>query len=213
MPLYDATVSIHEGMLLYPGDPPFKLRSLYRVEKGDPFNLCEMSMGTHIGTHVDPPAHYLENAAGVDQIPIEVLIGPGIILDMRGRPCVDRPALEKSALAGHSRVLLKTDNGPRLLQSEFVTDYVYLTEDAAEFLVERGVQLIGTDYLSIERFQTPGAPVHHRLLNAGVLIVEGVNLLEIPPGPCKIYCLPLKIKDADGAPARVLIETALRGAT
>jgi len=93
------------------------------------------------------------------------------------------------------------------MQSEFVTDYAYLTEDGAAFLVDRGVQLIGIDYISIERFQAPGAPVHRTLLDGGVLILEGVNLVEAPTGPCKIYCLPLKIKDADGAPARVLIET------
>jgi len=207
MPLYDATVTIHQGMLLYPGDPPFKLRSLYRLDKGDPFNLCEMSMGTHIGTHVDPPAHYFANGPGVDQIPLGVMVGPGIVLDMRGKPYVDRQALAESPMGAYRRVLLKTDNAERLLQSEFVSDYVYLTEDGAEFLVERGVQLIGTDYLSIERFRSPGAPVHRTLLTGGILIVEGVNLLDVPTGPCKIYCLPLKIKDADGAPARVLIET------
>jgi len=207
MPLYDASVTIHQEMLLYPGDPPFKLQSLYRLDKGDPFNLCEMSMGTHIGTHVDTPAHYFDNGPGVDQIPLEVMVGPGIVLDMRGKPYVDRQALAESPMGDYRRVLLKTDNAKRLLQSEFVSDYAYLTEDGAAFLVDRGVQLIGIDYLSIERFKAPGAPVHRTLLDGGVLILEGVNLVEIPPGPCKIYCLPLKIKDADGAPARVLIET------
>jgi len=209
MPLYDATVTLYEGMLLYPGDPPFKLQSRYRLANGDPFNLCEMSMGTHIGTHVDPPAHYFDKGQGVDHIPVSVMVGPGIVLDMRGRPYVDRQALVESPIAGHRRVLLKTDNASRLLQTEFAADYVYLTEDGAAFLVEQEVQLIGIDYLSIERFQNPGAGVHRTLLAGGVLIVEGVNLLEVPPGPCKIYCLPLKIKDGDGAPARVLIETEL----
>ena len=207
MTLYDATITLHEGMLLYPGDPPFKIQSLYRLVNGDPFNLCEMSMGTHIGTHVDPPAHYFDKGAGVDRIPLSVMVGPGIVLDMRGRPYVDRQALVESPLAGHPRVLLKTDNAPRLLQTEFTADYVHLTEDAAAFLVEKGVQLIGIDYLSIERFQAPGAPVHRTLLTGGVLVLEGVNLVDVPPGPCKIYCLVLKIKDGDGAPARVLVET------
>jgi len=207
MPLYDATITLHEGMLLYPGDPSFKLQSRYSLAGGGPFNLCEMSMATHTGTHVDPPAHYFDGGAGVDQIPLDVMVGPGIVLDMRGRPYVDREALVESPLDGYSRVLLKTDNSPLLLQSEFRADYVHLTEDGAAFLVEKGVQLIGIDYLSIEEFQSPGAPVHSTLLTAGVLIVEGVNLIDVPPGPCKIYCLPLKIKDGDGAPARVLIET------
>ena len=207
MPLYDATIAIHEGMVIFPGDPPFQLESFYRLVRGDPFNLSVLSIGTHIGTHVDPPAHYLDNGAGVDQIPLEAMVGSGIVLDMRGRPFVDRQALVESAMGDHRRVLLKTDNGPLLLQSEFVADYVWLTEDGAEYLVERSAQLVGIDYLSIEKYQNVGAPVHHALLAGGVLIVEGVNLLDVPTGPCKIYCLPLKIQDADGAPARVLVET------
>jgi arylformamidase len=206
MPLYDATITLQEGMIRYPGDPSFKLQGLYRLANGDAFNLCEMSMATHTGTHVDPPAHYFDKGAGVDQIPLSTMVGPGIVLDMRGRPYVDRRALADSPLDGNRRVLLKTDNSPSLLQSEFRADYVYLTEDGATFLVEKGVQLIGIDYLSIEKYQSSGAPVHRTLLTAGVLIVEGINLVDVPPGPCKIYCLPLKIKDGDGSPARVLIE-------
>jgi arylformamidase len=206
MPLYDATITLHEGMLLYPGDPPFKLQSRYRLADGGPFNLCEISMATQTGTHVDPPAHYFDRGAGVDQIPLSAMVGLGIVLDMRGRPYVDRKALADSPLDGQRRVLLKTDNSQRLQQTEFAADYVYLTEDGATFLVEKGVKLIGIDYLSIEKYQSSGAPVHRTLLTAGVLIVEGINLVDVPPGPCKIYCLPLKIKDGDGSPARVLIE-------
>ena len=207
MPLYDATLPIREGMLTFPGDPPFKMQPFFQRAKGDPFDLALLSMGTHLGTHVDPPAHYLDGGATVDQVTLETMIGPGIVLDMTGRAAVDRRALEKSPLDGHIRVLLKTDNSPRLFDSTFRTDYVHLTEDGAAYLLERKVCLIGTDYLSIERYKAPGAPVHHRLLSAGVLVVEGVNLLEVPAGPCEIYCLPLSIVGADGSPARVIIRT------
>ncbi len=205
MTLYDATLPIREGMITFPGDPPFSMKPLCLRQKGDSFNLAVLSMGTHLGTHVDPPAHYLDGAATVDQIPLDVLVGPGVILDMTGRKEVDRRALETSALENHVRVLMKTDNSAKLFDPEFTEDYTHLTEDAAAYLVELGVQLIGTDYLSIERYDSPGAPVHLTLLKAGVLVVEGLYLADIPPGPCEIYCLPLRLQGADGAPARVLI--------
>jgi len=103
-------------------------------------------------------------------------------------------------------VRFKNDNGSKLLEAPFYEDYVSLTEDGAEFLVEQNVRLVGIDYLSIERYQNPGAPVHLTLLRAGILVVEGVHLLDVPTGPCEIYCLPLKIVGGDGAPARVIVK-------
>jgi len=205
MKLYDASIPIRKGMVTFPGDPPFRMEPCFQREKGDPFDLALISMGTHLGTHVDPPAHYLEGGATVDEIPLNTFVGPGIVLDMRGISQIDRQALENAPLGDHVRVLLKTDNGPLLLESSFHEDYVHLTEDGASYLVEKGVSLVGIDYLSIERYQNPDAPVHRALLQAGVLIVEGVHLLEIPPGPYEIFCLPICIKGADGAPARVLL--------
>jgi arylformamidase len=203
--LYDATLSIHEKMVVFPGDPPFKKEPVSQIQTGDDFNLTRLTMGTHLGTHVDPPAHYLEAGATVEQIPLESMVGPGVVADLRGRSQIDRHDLEKSNIGDHKRVLLKTDNGPRLLESTFHQNYVHLTEDGARYLVEHKVRLVGIDYLSIEHPENPGSPVHHLLLEAGVLVVEGVHLLEIPPGEYEIFCLPLKIKGADGAPARVLL--------
>ncbi len=205
MKLYDATLSIHEKMVVFPGDPPFKKEPVSQIQTGDDFNLTRLTMGTHLGTHVDPPAHYLEAGATVEQIPLESMVGPGVVADLRGRSQIDRHDLEKSNIGDHKRVLLKTDNGPRLLESTFHQNYVHLTEDGARYLVEHKVRLVGIDYLSIEHPENPGSPVHHLLLEAGVLVVEGVHLLEIPPGEYEIFCLPLKIKGADGAPARVLL--------
>ena len=207
MKLYDATLPIHEKMVTFPGDPPFKIKPFFQRQQGDSFDLALMSLGTHLGTHVDPPAHYLAGGATVDEIPLESLVGPALVLDMRGRSQVDQQALAKAPLGDHVRVLFKTDNGPRLLEPSFHEDFVHLTEDGARYLVQKNVRLVGNDYLSIERYQNPGAPVHHILLKAGVVVVEGVDLLEVPPGVYEIYCLPLKIKGADGAPARILLRS------
>ena len=205
MQLYDATLAIHEKMAVFPGDPPFKKEPVFQIQTGDDFNLTRITMGTHLGTHVDPPAHFIENGATVDQLSLETLVGPGVVADLRGCSQIDRRALEKASIADYKRVLMKTDNGPLLLESSFHKDYVQLTEDGARYLVERKVCLVGIDYLSIELHENPGSPVHHLLLEAGVLVAEGVHLLEIPPGEYEIFCLPLKIKSADGAPARILL--------
>lgn len=205
MTLYDATLPMRHGMPTFPGDPPFEIRPVFQQKHGDRFNLATMSLGTHLGTHVDVQAHYLDGAGTVDKIPLDILIGPGTVVDVRGRPAIDRAALESLDVRARPRVLLKTDNGRRLLEETFSPDYVYLTEDGAQLLVERGVRLVGIDYLSIEKYNNPGAPVHRTLLKAEVLVVEGLNLADIPAGPCEVYCLPLKIVGGDGAPARVLV--------
>jgi len=205
MKLYDATLAVHEKMVVFPGDPPFKTEPVSRIQTGEDYNLTRISMGTHLGTHVDPPAHFMDNGATVDQVALETLVGPGVVADLRGCPQIDRRALEKAAIAGYKRVLLKTDNGPRLLESPLHPDTVHLAEDGARYLVENRIRLVGIDALSIEHPENPGSPVHHILLEAGVLVAESVHLLEIPPGEYEIFCLPLKIKDGDGAPARILL--------
>ena len=205
MTLYDATLSIHEKMLIFPGDPPFEKKAVSRIRNGDDYNLTRITMSTHLGTHVDPPAHYIANGTTVDQIALETLVGPGVVADLRGRSRIDARALKKAGIKDAKRILLKTDNGPRLLDSTLHQGYAHLTEDGARFLIELQVYLVGIDSLSIEHQESPGSPVHHILLNAGVLIVEGLHLLDVPPAKYEIFCLPLKIKGADGAPARVLL--------
>lgn len=207
MPLYDVSLPLRDKMPLFPGDPAFKIEPFFQRVNGDPFNLAVLSLGTHSGTHVDPPSHYFDGGATVDQIPLEVLVGPGVVVDMRGRTEIDLSSLKEASLYDRTRVLFKTDNGPKLRGQFFHEDYVHLTEDAAQYLVARSVMLVGIDYLSIERYGNWGAPVHRALLAANVLVVEAVDLLDVPPGPCEIYCLPLRIEGGDGAPARVLIQT------
>ncbi|AFM26470.1 cyclase family protein [Desulfomonile tiedjei] len=206
MPLYDATLALHEKMAIFPGDPPFKMTPLFQTTMGDKFNLSTITMGTHTGTHVDPPAHYLNWGYTVDEIPLETLIGPGKILDLTGHPELNRDVLHSCDLKGVARVFFKTDNSRKLLEPDFHENYVSLTKDGASYLSESGIRMVGTDYFSIETYHSSAAEVHHILLQAGILVVESLNLGHIPAGPCTIYCLPLKILGADGAPARVLIE-------
>lgn len=207
MPLYDATLPLKANMISFPGDPVFKMTPFLGREMGDPFDLAVLELGTHTGTHVDPPSHYLDGGATVDELALETLVGPAVVLDLRGWPEIGPEALSRSDFHGRPRVLLKTDNGQKLRNMTFDSSYVHLNEQGAQYLVEKGIQLVGVDYVSIERYENQGAPVHRILLQGGVVIVEAVDLLDIPAGPCEIYCLPLKITGGDGAPARVLLRT------
>jgi arylformamidase len=206
MPLYDATLPLRRDLLTFPGDPSFEMKPVFQQSRGHAFNLSLVRMGTHQGTHVDPPAHFIDGGATVDQLPLEALVGPGVVLDMSGRHFIDRKDLASSPMGDHVRVLLKTDNSPKLLESRFDENHVFLTQYAAKFLVEHKACLLGIDYLSVDRFGDEHYPVHRILLESGIVIVECLNLAAVPSGPCKIYCLPLKIEGGDGAPARVLIE-------
>ncbi len=201
--LYDVTLPLHAGMILFPGDPPFESMSLFGRAKGDAFELSRISMGTHTGTHVDAPKHFLDGGASVDEIPLSLLTGPGSVLDLRGKACIDEQLLRDVVLT--ERVLFKTNNGPLLSRGRFQEEFVHLTESGARFLIEQRVKLVGIDYPTIERPSLTGEPVHRILLEAGIVIVESVDLLEVPPGPYEILCLPLRIRGGDGAPARMIL--------
>jgi arylformamidase len=164
-----------------------------RVEAGDPAGVSRLVLGTHTGTHVDPPAHFLPGTATVDALPLDVLVGPAVVAQCPAGP-IDRAVLESLALPeGSTRLLLKTGG-----------DAGALTPDGARWLVERDVRLVGADTLSIEP-ATDKYPVHRILLGAGVVIVEGLDLAGVAPASYQLVCLPLRIVGGDGAPARAVL--------
>jgi arylformamidase len=200
----DVTVPIHGAMVVYDGDPPVELTAALALERGDPANVARLSLGTHTGTHVDAPRHFIAGGDTVDGLAPELLLGPARVL-----ACPPGP-IGPEALAGvepgtDRRLILKTGNSALWRAGRFVRDYQALTLPAARALVAAGVGLVGIDYLSIEAFAAPGHPVHRCLLAAGVVIVEGLDLSGVAPGRYELLCLPLRIRDGDGAPARVLL--------
>ena len=209
--LIDVSLPIGPDLLVWPGDPPVEVVPRLRLAAGDPANVSEVRMGTHTGTHVDPPNHFVEGTTGIDLVPLEVLFGDAIVADARH---LDRPIevsdLEALGLpGGATRVLLRTANSElwRNLPVRFPDRYACLTPDAATWVVNAGIGLIGVDFLSVEQKGAEGHPVHHILLENGVVIMEGLNLGEVEPGGYTLACLPLRIVDGDGGPARaVLIE-------
>ena len=203
--IYDVSLTIEPGMAVWPGDPPVAVESASAITEGGSSNLSRLKMGSHTGTHVDAPRHFIDGAAGVDAISSDVLTGPARLFQLPRVKRIDRRVLEGLDLEGVSRLLLGTGNSALLGKKPLSMDYAFVTGDAARYMVGRGVKLVGIDYLSIEEHGTVVHPVHHALLGAGVVIVEGIDLAGVPAGDYELMCLPLKMKDADGAPARVLL--------
>lgn len=210
MRIYDVTVPITEVMPVWPGSPRVKLEPVSRIDKGDSNNTTQLSMGSHTGTHVDAPYHFVQRGMTVDKLPLELLIGPAFVAEVDGLEGNTIEAYDLASLhfpRGTTRLLLKTTNShfweDRL--SEFERQYVHLGPKTANWLVSRGIRLLGVDYLSVEAFNAREHRVHHTLLGAGIVIVEGLNLSRVPAGSCQLVCLPLKIEGGDGAPARVLV--------
>ncbi len=207
--IYDVTVPLSTDLPTYPGDPPFAVTSTHRIADGQPFNVSRIALGSHTGTHVDAPYHFLADGATVEQLPLEILLGKCRVVELMAREKIQRSDLEALDLRDDLRVLLKTRMSGQLRQPVFQEDYVYLTEDAASYLAQVGIKLVGIDYLSIEKFGSTDYPAHHMLLEAGVVIVEGLDLSEVEGGEYDMTCLPLRIVGLDGSPARVILRTRL----
>jgi len=201
MKIHDISVSLSNQMPVYPGDPPLRITREYSVPDAE-FNVSYIVTGTHIGTHIDPPFHFIENGYTVDRIPLDHLYGTAEVVDLtQVKAQVTADDLKGVA---SDMIVLKTRNSALWESSEFSKDYVSLDESAALWAVENHVKTIGIDYLSIGSFED-GAGVHRILLGGGVTVVEGLDLRSIKPGTYTIACLPIKIKDGDGAPARVIL--------
>lgn len=208
----DISLPVGPDMLVWPGDPAVAVEPIARLAAGDPANVSELRLGSHTGTHVDPPAHFLPGGATVDQLPLDALVGEAVVADLTAEPGPIGPAeLDRLALdGGVVRLLLKTANSALWHGggTAFPDRYVALSPEGARWVAGRGIRLVGTDFLSIEERGAPGHPTHVTLLSAGIVILEGLDLAAVEPGRYTLVCLPLRVAGGDGAPARaVLIET------
>jgi arylformamidase len=204
--IYDISVPIRTGGLVYPGNPEIEIALQQAVAKGAGANVSIIRFGSHTGTHADAARHFFDDGQSVDLIPLERLIGPALLLsfpdDLRAIGAAD---LRKHDLKGQTRILLRTRNSALLSQKEFVPDYTYLAPDGAQYLVDNGVELVGIDYLSIEQFHSGHHMTHRTLLARSVVILEGLDLSVPPAGEYQLICLPLRIQGCDGAPARAVL--------
>ena len=201
------SLPIGPRLLVWPGDPTVEVKPASRIADGDAANVSSLRMSSHTGTHVDPPLHFMDGGAAIDALPLDALVGPADVLDLRGHSSITSEVLKDAGIKLTERVLLKTDNSElwRTMPSKFPDEYVSLTADGARWMVESGVRLVGTDFLGIEARGAKGHPTHMTLLEAGVVIVEGLDLSDVEPGRYQFVCLPLRIAEGDGAPARAIL--------
>jgi arylformamidase len=198
----DVSVPIYDGMVHWPDNPAIIVKAIMHLDRGDAATVSSLEMGTHTGTHVDAPNHFIPGGAGADALPLQNLIGPARVIEIEHTSAVTRAELLNHNLGRSERFLFKTLNSQRCWNdSEFVSNFVALAEDAATYLAELNTLAIGIDYLSV------GSPqVHRTLLGAGVVIIEALNLSDVKPGDYELLCLPLRIAGGDGAPARALLK-------
>jgi arylformamidase len=206
--LIDVSLPVGPDLLTWPGDPGIEVQPAKRIARGDPSNVSELRIGTHTGTHVDPPVHFVEGADPIDRVPLDVLFGDAVVADLTGAGAIGPSELEELDLRdGTERLLCKTKNSELWTRGrvEFPDDYVAVTPEGARWIVDRGLRLVGVDFLSVEARGAEGHPVHTTLLENGVIIVEGLDLSAVEPGPYTFACLPLRIADGDGGPARAML--------
>ena len=213
MSLFDISAAVAPGRTpTYPGDPGLEISSWSAIERGDPANVTNLHFGAHTGTHVDAPAHFIEGAARLPELPLAAFVGQARVVEIPP----DVRAVEESHVAalgleGDERVLFKTRNSEfwRDPRGQFREDFTYLTPEAARALAALRPLLVGWDYLSIEQFGSEDFGAHLALLGAGVVVVEGLDLSAVGAGDYELLCLPLRIESGhgDGAPARALLRT------
>lgn len=202
MELFDVSVPIRPGMIVYEGDPEVEVVRVQSIADGAHANISRLSFGVHTGTHVDAPLHFLEGAPGTESLQLEALVGPAVVVDALsvGRNLDGETLGALEIPPGAERVLLKTRNGRLWERDSFTRDFIRLTGSGAQFVVERGIRAIGIDYLSIG-----DEDAHRELLSAGVVPIEGLDLRAVDPGPYELVCLPLRLEGSDGAPARAML--------
>jgi len=202
----DISVPIYAGMVHWPGDPPIEVSQPMHLDRGDICTVSRLTLGVHTGTHVDAPSHFLKGGTGVDALSLEAMIGPARVIEILETAAIGEAELSGRGIERGDRILLKTSNSARCWNSDvFVPDFAHLTLDGADYLARLGVRTIGIDYLSIG-LGDEGPAVHRALLGAQILIVEGLNLSGVEPGEYDLVCLPIKIRDGDGAPARAVVK-------
>jgi len=204
--IHDISIPVRNGGLVYPGNPEIVIEGQQAIAKGAGANVSRVSFGSHTATHVDAARHFFDDGETVDESPLERLIGPAYLIAVdESLSSVGANDLERHDLGGHKRILIRTRNSSFIDDRDFHRDYTFLAPDGAEYLVSKGVELVGVDYLSIEQFHSGHHRTHRTLLEKNVVIVEGLSLGGIAPGEYDLICMPLRLEGLDGAPARAIL--------
>lgn len=205
MKYHDISLNLSAETVRWATSTPFELVERRRMSRGDPNNSSGATMSLHAGTHIDAPFHFVAEGATIDQLPLERFIGPALVCSIDAGNYIERRHVGALDLTGISRVLFKTRNSALLHRKDYEPDFVAFSVAAAELLADRGVTLVGLDYLSVAHAGDEQVPVHRAFLTRGVALLEGVDLSRVEPGRYELICFPLKVRGADGAPCRALL--------
>jgi arylformamidase len=205
MKTYDVSVTISKNLAMPPGAPQPVIAPLMELEEGYPFSMFMLAFIDHCGTHVDAPYHFEVDGGKSDELSLDILVGRARVAELDADKSIECRDVAGLDLRGVTRLLLKTRNSASLYAEKYKKDFIYLGDSAAEYLVEQGIQLVGVDYWSVDGWGSQEFRTHHALLRKGVVIVELLDLSQVPAGDYELICLPLKVKGTGGAPARVLL--------
>lgn len=205
--IYDISISLGDEAVNWPGLPPYSRELISKIEDGEACNISRLALIAHVGTHVDTPLHFVTGGKNLDGYPIETWILPAKVVNIKDTEVIRRHELEKVDIAAGDVLLFKTNNSisGKCVSGVFSEDYVYMSPEAADYCVEKKVSLVGIDYGTVDRYGDEAFHIHRKLLGNEIRILEGINLKEVPPGRYHLFCLPLKIKGAEGAPARAIL--------
>ena len=203
--IYDISQIIKTDLPVYPGDPSVDIETVTTIAD-DGYRVSRLHMGSHTGTHIDAPNHFLPGGKAIDEIPLHRFMSTCTVVEIDHPRAVVLEDIEGLAIeAGHS-ILFKTQNSERLVQDDiFDPEYIYIEEEAAAFLAARGVNLVGIDSLSVETYDSAGFRTHKIFLDSDVIILEGVVLTDVPPGTYQLICLPLRLQGLDASPVRAVL--------
>jgi len=204
----DVSVTLHDGMVHWPDNPPFELRRIMSQEKGDVCTVSSISLSVHTGTHMDAPLHFVKNGSTIDEMPVDSTVGPARVIEIQDRHAIRRKELLNHQINASERILFKTANSDHAWNSDqFEEDFIFIARDAAEYLAESNIRCVGVDYLSVGGYKQDAVETHQALLGAGIWVIEGLNLSGVEPGEYDLVCLPLKLVGAEGAPARAILRS------
>jgi arylformamidase len=207
MRVYDISLGVSPDMPVWPGDPPVVLERVRHISQGANSNVSRLAFGVHVGTHVDAPLHFIDGGQAVDKLPLRVLNGRAYVVHLPKADLIDEGMLQEAGIPPRTRrVLFRTRNSELWARGErqFQEDFVAIDPSGASWLVRKGVQLVGVDYLSVAPYGQ-SRKTHRILLENGVVVVEGLDLSEVAQGRYTLHCLPLKLVGSDGAPARAIL--------
>lgn len=205
----DVSVTLYSGMVHWPDNPLVQFERMLDMERGDVCNVSTLSMGSHTGTHMDAPLHFVRGGKGLDEMPLDATIGLARVIEIHDPESIKPDELRSQAIQRGERILFKTQNSARCWNTDsFVEDFVSISPEAAQYLASLQIQTVGVDYLSVGGFKEGGPETHRALLEAGIWIIEGLNLAQVSPGLYDLICLPIKVAHSDGAPARAILRKA-----